>query len=288
MNPTDTAYNSSLRFANLERNRPQHVLNLNHNICYTIQMPSTEISVLVRRMPAHLSKAPFSCVRRRSYHSYDHLPYNRYTPSQEKMLSSALKHVPEYGFVKHSLVQGCRDAGYLDATHAVFQAGVFDLVKFHLYTERNKLAALKPQIDEEEGKSIGRRIRRYCTERLKANEPIISKWTEAIAIMGLPQNIPQSLEELAKLSDEIWFLVDDKTSDFDWYTKRASLAAVYSSTELYMTQDNSPRFEMTYEFLDRRLAVVQNAGSSMSNLASWATFTGYASINLLESQLSRG
>ncbi|KAK9237332.1 ubiquinone biosynthesis protein COQ9 [Lipomyces kononenkoae] len=249
-------------------------------------MSSREFAVLFQRTPAHLTRA--RVCRSRLYHSYDHFPYQPYTPSQEKILSSALKHVPEYGFAKQSLVQGCRDAGYLDTTHAVFQGGVFDLVKFHLYKERQKLAALKPQIDEEEGKSVGKRIRRYCVERLKANEPIISKWTEAIAIMALPQNIPQSLEELAKLSDEIWFLVDDKASDFDWYTKRASLSAVYSSTELYMTQDNSPGFENTYEFLDRRLAGVQSAGSSISSMMTWATFTGIASINLLQSQLSRG
>ncbi|KAK9253977.1 COQ9-domain-containing protein [Lipomyces tetrasporus] len=251
-------------------------------------MLSREMSVLLRRPLVHLLKTQFSSALSRSYHSYDHLPYNPYTPSQEKILSSALKYVPEFGFVKQSLVQGCRDVGYLDTTHAVFQAGLFDLVKFHLYRERTKLAALKPQIDEEEGKSIGKRVRRYCIERLKGNELIISKWTEALAIMALPSNVPLALEELAKLSDEIWFLVDDKTADFDWYTKRASLAAVYSSTELYMTQDNSPSFEKTWEFLDCRLADVHNVGSKVSSLASWATFTGFASINLLKSQLSRG
>lgn len=48
--------------------------------------------------------------------------------------------------------------------------------------------------------------------------------------MGLPSNISSSVKELAELSDEIWYLSGDKSSDFDWYTRRASLSAVYSTT----------------------------------------------------------
>ena len=48
--------------------------------------------------------------------------------------------------------------------------------------------------------------------------------------MALPENIPDSLRELAKLSDEMWFLAGDRSVDFSWYTKRGTLSAVYAST----------------------------------------------------------
>ena len=53
---------------------------------------------------------------------------------------------------------------------------------------------------------------------------------KALAVMSLAGNIPASLSELAKLSDEIWFLAGDQSHDTTWYTKRATLSAVYAST----------------------------------------------------------
>ena len=53
---------------------------------------------------------------------------------------------------------------------------------------------------------------------------------KALAVMSLAGNIPVSMLELAKLSDEIWFLAGDESHDTTWYTKRATLSAVYAST----------------------------------------------------------
>jgi ubiquinone biosynthesis protein COQ9 len=48
--------------------------------------------------------------------------------------------------------------------------------------------------------------------------------------MAVPQNAPTSVAELARLVDEIWYLAGDESVDANWYSKRATLAAVYSST----------------------------------------------------------
>ncbi len=59
--------------------------------------------------------------------------------------------------------------------------------------------------------------------------------------------------------DAIWHAAGDRSADFSWYTKRAILAAVYSSTLLYWVA--APRSEAdTLDFLDRRLAGVAQIG----------------------------
>lgn len=58
-------------------------------------------------------------------------------------------------------------------------------------------------------------------------EPYLMK---ALAVMTLPQNIKSSVTELHRLSDEMWYLAGDTSVDFSWYTKRATLSAVYAST----------------------------------------------------------
>lgn len=51
--------------------------------------------------------------------------------------------------------------------------------------------------------------------------------------MALPENVGSSLRELARLADEMWFLAGDRSVDFSWYTKRATLSTVYASTGEY-------------------------------------------------------
>ena len=53
---------------------------------------------------------------------------------------------------------------------------------------------------------------------------------QALAVMAQPSHVGTSIAELARLSDEIWFLAGDTSVDTSWYTKRASLSAIYSST----------------------------------------------------------
>lgn len=101
--------------------------------------------------------------------------------------------------------------------------------------------------------------------------------------MSLLENIPASLKELNALSDEIWYLASDTAVDFSWYSKRLSLAAVYASTEMFMTTDRSKDFCDTEEFLDRRLKDVQVLGGSVQGFTDFAGFWAGNSLNLARS-----
>lgn len=47
--------------------------------------------------------------------------------------------------------------------------------------------------------------------------------------MSQASTAPTSVAELARLSDEMWFLAGDASVDTSWYTKRAGLAAIYAA-----------------------------------------------------------
>ena len=57
-------------------------------------------------------------------------------------------------------------------------------------------------------------------------------------------------------------MAGDTSTDFSFYTKRISLAAVYSSTLLFWLNDVSSKQDETSQFLDRRLYDI----SPISNL----------------------
>ena len=102
--------------------------------------------------------------------------------------------------------------------------------------------------------------------------------------MAQPSYIPPSLTELARLSDEFWFLAGDTSVDTSWYTKRATLAAVYSSAELFMTTDTSPEYVETERFLDRRLEETRKVGGAVRDVGQWVGFTGASVLNVLRSK----
>ena len=85
--------------------------------------------------------------------------------------------------------------------------------------------------------------------------------------MAQPSAAVVGCRQLAFVVDEIWHAAGDKSTDTSWYTKRALLAGVYSSTELYMLTDYSPEYADTWESLDRRLADVMRLGSAARDVS---------------------
>ena len=69
----------------------------------------------------------------------------------------------------------------------------------------------------------------------------------------MPLNAALGLKLLYRTVDAMWYAAGDTSTDFNFYTKRATLAGVYSSTLLYWLNDRSPGSEATWSFLDRRI-----------------------------------
>lgn len=70
---------------------------------------------------------------------------------------------------------------------------------------------------------------------------------------------------------------------FNWYTKRVSLAALYKATEVYMVQDKSEDFMNTWNFLDRRMEDLGNVGKLARSVRTELIQIGYISWLLLNS-----
>ena len=71
----------------------------------------------------------------------------------------------------------------------------------------------------------------------------------------------------------MWRIVGDKSTDFSFYTRRISLAAVYTSTLLFWLNDNSNNNIETEFFLDRRLKDISKISSLKKPLSDMKKFT---------------
>ncbi|KAK1251401.1 hypothetical protein MKX07_006880 [Trichoderma sp. CBMAI-0711] len=260
------------------------------------------LSASARRQTASSTSASSSSLRatnnnsnssssssKRAYHSHEHPPSPPFGPVDRDILAAAYKHVPEHGFSLRAIGLGARDAGYPDISASVLPDGQFSLIRYHLVAQRERLADRSREVllkDEAplSAAGVGEKVAALTWERLMGNKDVIHRWQEALAVMAQPSYLPKSLAELAALSDDIWFLAGDKAVDPSWYTKRAALSMVYSSSELFMTNDRSPNFLETRQFLHRRLGEVQSVGSTLGSVGQWVGFTLNAGVNVLRSK----
>ncbi|KAK2793891.1 Ubiquinone biosynthesis protein coq9, mitochondrial [Onygenales sp. PD_12] len=221
----------------------------------------------------------------RTYHSSFHPapepPADTYTPEQSAILSGALQYVPEHGFSIQSLTLGARDAGYLDVSLQLFpKGGEIELITYWLASRRGLLRRKveNGEVFGESGVSGGRelsvdeKVKILILERLKMNEGIIQHWQDALATMSLPFNITPSLAELYTLSSDILHLANDRSVNTSWYTKRLSVATVYASADVVMTEDKSVDFTATREFVERRIGDCQSVTDSVGDAKQFLGF----------------
>jgi len=102
-------------------------------------------------------------------------------------------------------------------------------------------------------KKIREKIRALVWKRLEIMGPAHEGVRRALAILAMPQNIPLALRISWRTADLMWRIAGDTSTDFNHYTKRMTLGAVYASTLLAWLDDRSEGWKDTAAFLDRRI-----------------------------------
>ena len=100
---------------------------------------------------------------------------------------------------------------------------------------------------------IREKIRALVWQRIETMTEAREALRRALAILGMPQNIPLAARIGWRSADAMWRLAGDTATDFNHYTKRMTLGAVYASTLLAWLDDESAGFAETAAFLDRRI-----------------------------------
>lgn len=111
------------------------------------------------------------------------------------------------------------------------------------------------------------RIAAAIRRRLEMNIPYMDVWPQALAVLSKPTNSRVALQLLVQLIDDIWYSIGDTSTDISWYRKRALLAGIYTTTEIYMLTDFSPGYRDTWQQLDRRLQDAMWLGNTWSSIA---------------------
>ena len=101
------------------------------------------------------------------------------------------------------------------------------------------------------------KIRQRITSQVEARLAIVAPHREALrralAILALPTNVAHAARLGWRTADLMWRRAGDTATDYNHYTKRASLLAIYGATVAVLLDDDSEAHADTRAFLARRI-----------------------------------
>ena len=181
---------------------------------------------------------------------------DRVADSEEKrdrLVLATLPHVAFEGWSDRALRAGVADAGLAPEQGALtFSGGALEMIEhWSRYGDRRMLEAI--QGVDAAAMPVRQRIAAAVRFRFEVNVPYREVVRRTMSFLALPPNTPQAITSTWGTVDAIWYACGDTSTDLSFYSKRATLAAVYGATVLYWLDDSSEEFADTWEFLDRRI-----------------------------------
>lgn len=170
-----------------------------------------------------------------------------------RLLDAALPHVAFDGWSEETFRAAAAEAGMApDLARAVAPRGGLDLaLAFHARGDDAMRAALAEQ--PLSALRFRERITLAVRLRLQAVEAEKEEVRRGATLLALPQNAAEGAAAIWGTADAIWTALGDRSDDLNWYTKRATLSAVYGATVLYWLGDTSPGHQDSWAFLERRI-----------------------------------
>ncbi|NML10514.1 COQ9 family protein [Sphingobium sp. AR-3-1] len=139
-----------------------------------------------------------------------------------------------------------------DIAALAFADGAIDMIDAWFASIDTRMVDALPA-DELATMSIRRKITALVEARLELLAPDREALRRAIAILALPTNAMRAAKLGWRAADVMWRAAGDTTTDLAHYSKRTTLAALYTATLLVFVDDESEGHADSRAFLARRI-----------------------------------
>ncbi|MDZ7628693.1 MAG: COQ9 family protein [Parvularculaceae bacterium] len=176
-----------------------------------------------------------------------------FEPVREAILAEALKGAAFDGFTPLSLARATADAGRSKAElAAAFPRGPIDLVIWWS-KEADAAAAAAIAAPQEPPLKIREKVSKALEARLAYLRSDKEAARRAAAFLALPHHAPTGARLVWQTADAVWRAMGDPSTDFNFYSKRAILSGVWSTTFARWLADDSEDEAATKAFLAARI-----------------------------------
>tara|TARA_B100001939_G_scaffold192599_1_gene165589 strand:+ start:206 stop:934 length:729 start_codon:yes stop_codon:yes gene_type:complete len=197
------------------------------------------------------------------------------------LIRAMLTHVPFDGWTWESMEQGAKDIGFekkktpsirIKIFKSLFKNGSIDFID--IFSEMIDLEVKeKYELIESKPTRIPEKIKKIIMIRLNLCVKYREAVRSSISLTAIPKNTKTSFNILYRTCNSIWRMAGDKSTDFSFYTRRMSLAAIYTSTLLFWLNDKSNDNVETEFFLDRRLNDISKISSIKKPFSEFKKYT---------------
>lgn len=139
-----------------------------------------------------------------------------------------------------------------DVARLAFPGGPVDMIDAWFAHIDDDMRERLP-VDTLAAMKIRARITTLVETRLDIVAPNREALRRALAVLALPQNALRAAKLGWRSADVMWRAAGDTATDYNHYTKRAMLGAVYAATIAVFLDDDSEDFADTRAFLARRI-----------------------------------
>jgi ubiquinone biosynthesis protein COQ9 len=156
-----------------------------------------------------------------------------------EVLSFAKAFVSEKGLKYNSLAHISKKYGLdINEIDLLFPEGNIDLIKFTLERLNNELEDCCRKIDLIR-LPIHKRIRKVLLSKISLMNKDKLFYRSIFLNLLIPKKNFSLSRQLYNSVDQIWFIAGDSSTDFNFYTKRLILSAIYSRVMLFFFNNNN-------------------------------------------------
>ncbi len=203
--------------------------------------------------------------------------------TKERILSEFLSICSFDGWNKEALTKAIVHCGIEEKfSPLIFENGCLDLAEFYIESYNQKAAKKISHIEDFKSQKIRDKIRLALYARFEVEEHnrlalqrLISFYLDPknfTSVENGPRPMFQGLKNCYKVADFIWSNIGDQSTDFNFYTKRLTLAKIILRSVSVFVKDDSDNFANTKNFIDLEIEKVMKFESYKARVKKISNF----------------
>jgi ubiquinone biosynthesis protein COQ9 len=173
--------------------------------------------------------------------------------AKDLIITNMLKHVPKLGWTPAALRRAVVDTGFAEQdAKRVFLGNIEHALEYYLGMIDRQMEEKLSEINLPTMRTKERIVTAIMV-RLRLVEEHKEAVRKSLVYLSVPTRSTLAIRGLYNTVNAIWYAAGDKSTDFNFYTKRALLAGVYSAALLYWLEDSSEDSIATRAYINRRL-----------------------------------
>ncbi len=187
--------------------------------------------------------------------------------TKEKILAEFLSICAFEGWSNETLLKAISNCKIDEKfSNLIFENGCLDLAEFYIDFQNKKAAEEVAKIENFHSQKIRDKIRFTLYARFNVEKNNQLALQRLLNFYVNPKNLKsfevgfkpslQGIKSCFKISDFVWKEIDDQSTDFNFYTKRLTLAKIILRSFLVFLKDESENLNFTKEFIDGEIEKV--------------------------------